>query len=421
MDKLFDNPWFIKILALLLAVLLYSSVPHTGQKLTDVNVPGEQTTETIKDIPVKVYYDTENLVVTGIPNTVDVTIKGPITHVQSAKALKNFEVYVDLTNAKIGNQNVKLKIRNLSDKLKATMKPASVKVSVQEKITKEFRVEAEFDGGQIEDGYSAGLPEVEPNKVKITGAKSDIDRITYVKATLDGTGKLKATISKQAQIQVLDKKLNKLDVTVDPETVRVTIPIKSNSKTVPINIVKKGTSPEGITIESIELDETEAKITGIEEVLKGTDSVRVEVDLSKITENTTLTLPVIISNGVTKVTPQLVKATVVVKKVEQKPAVEQTTATDQEKTVLSIPLKIQGLADNFKAEVNDPTSQTVNLQVNGTAESVTGLGPNDFTALIDLTGLAEGTHDVEIQVKGPTDVQWTPDKSTAKITITNNA
>ena len=420
MDKMFDNPWFIKILALLLAALLYSSV-HSGEKLTDVNVPGELTTDTIKDIPVKVYYDTENLVVSGIPNTVDVTIKGPITHVQSAKALKNFEVYVDLTNAKIGNQNVKLKIRNLSDKLKATMKPASVKVSVQEKITKEFRVEAEFDGGQIEDGYSAGLPEVEPNKVKITGAKSDIDRITYVKATLDGTGKLKATISKQAQIQVLDKKLNKLDVTVDPETVRVTIPIKSNSKTVPINIVKKGTSPEGITIESIELDETEAKITGIEEVLKGTDSVRVEVDLSKITENTTLTLPVIISNGVTKVTPQLVKATVVVKKVEQKPAVEQTTATDQEKTVLDIPLKIQGLADNFKAEVNDPTSQTVNLQVNGTAESVTGLGPNDFTAFIDLTGLAEGTHDVEIQVKGPTDVQWTPDKSTAKITITNNA
>ncbi|MEH7093515.1 CdaR family protein [Neobacillus vireti] len=421
MDKLFDNPWFIKILALLLAVLLYSSVPHTGQKLTDVNVPGEQTTETIKDIPVKVYYDTENLVVTGIPNTVDVTIKGPITHVQSAKALRNFEVYVDLTNAKIGKQNVKLKIRNLSDKLKATMKPASVKVSVQEKITKEFRVEAEFDGGQIEDGYSAGLPEVEPNKVKITGAKSDIDRITYVKATLDGTGKLKATISKQAQIQVLDKKLNKLDVTVDPETVKVTIPIKSNSKTVPINIVKKGTLPEGITIESIELDETEAKITGNEEVLKDTESVRVEVDLSKITENTTLTLPVIISNGVTKVTPQLVKATVVVKKVDQKPAVEQTTAADQEKTILGIPLKIQGLADNFKAEVNDPTSQTVNLQVNGPTESVTGLGPSDFTVFIDLTGLAEGTHDVKIQVKGPTDVQWTPDKSTAKITITNNA
>ena len=68
MDKLMDNPWFIKILALLLAVLLYSSVPHTGKKLTDVNVPGEQSTETINNIPVKVYYDTENLVVSGIPS-----------------------------------------------------------------------------------------------------------------------------------------------------------------------------------------------------------------------------------------------------------------------------------------------------------------------------------------------------------------
>src|SRR3954470_19848898 len=219
MDKMFDNPWFIKVLSLLLAVLLYSSIPHTGQKLTDVNVPGEQTTETINDIPVKVYYDTENLVVSGIPNTVDVTIKGPITHVQSAKALENFEVYVDLTNAKIGTQKVKLKIRNLSDKLTATMKPANVTVTVQEKITKEFRVEAEFDAGQIEDGYSAGQPSVEPNKVKITGAKSDIDRITYVKAALEEKDKLKETITKEARIKVLDKDLNKLNVVVEPQTV----------------------------------------------------------------------------------------------------------------------------------------------------------------------------------------------------------
>jgi YbbR domain-containing protein len=408
MDKMFDNPWFIKVLSLLLAVLLYSSIPHTGQKLTDVNVPGEQTTETINDIPVKVYYDTENLVVSGIPNTVDVTIKGPITHVQSAKALENFEVYVDLTNAKIGTQKVKLKIRNLSDKLTATMKPANVTVTVQEKITKEFRVEAEFDAGQIEDGYSAGQPSVEPNKVKITGAKSDIDRITYVKAALGGNGRLKSTITKEASIQVLDKELNKLNVVVDPQTVNVTIPIRSNSKTVPINIVKNGTPPDGVTIESIQLDETEAKITGSEELLKSTESVRVEVDLSKITENTTLTLPVIISNGITKVSPQIVKATIVVKK-------------DEQKSVSSIPLTIQGLGDNLTAEIVDPTSQTVNLQVIGPSDSVTGLGPTDFTAFIDLTGLTEGTHDVKIQVKGPTDVQWTPDKSTAKITITNNA
>ncbi|MFJ7728601.1 YbbR-like domain-containing protein [Neobacillus sp. NPDC097160] len=408
MDKLMDNPWFLKILALLLAVLLYSSIPHTGKKLSDVNVPGEQTTETIKAMPVKVYYDTENLVVSGIPNTVDITIKGPMTHVQSAKALKNFEVFVDLTDAKIGKQKVKLKVKDLSDKLKATLKPDSVEVTIQEKITKEFKVEAEINSSQIEEGYAAGQPVVEPNKVKITGAKDIIDRISYVKATLEEKGKLKETITKEARIQVLDKELNKLDVVVEPGTVKVTIPIKSNTKTVPINVVKKGTAPDGVTIESIELDQKEATVTGNEDVLKNTESVRVEVDISKISENTTLTLPVIISNGITKVTPQTVKATVVVKKQE-------------EKTVSGIPVKIRGLADTYKAEMNDPTSHTVNLIVDGPSGSVTGLNPEDFTVFIDLSGLTEGSHDVKIQVEGPKDVNWKPDKSTAKITITNNA
>ncbi|EKN70415.1 YbbR family protein [Neobacillus bataviensis LMG 21833] len=409
MDKLMDNRWFIKILALLLAVLLYFSVPSSkGKNFSDVNVPGKQTTETIKAMPVKVYYDVENLVVSGIPNTVDITIKGPISHVQSAKTLKNFEVYVDLTNAKIGKQKVNIKVRDLSDKLKATIKPASVNVAIQEKITKEFKVEAEINSGQIEDGYSAGAPIIEPKKVRVTGAKDIIDRITYVKATLDEKSKLSETTTKEARIQVLDKVLNKLNVTVEPETVKVTIPIKSNSKTVPINVVNKGTAPAGVTIESIELDEKEATIMGNEEVLKNTESVRVEVDLSKISENTTLTLPVIISNGITKVTPQTVKATVVVKKQE-------------EKTVSGIPLNVRGLPDKYKADINDPANHTISLVVNGPSGTVAGLRQEDFTVFIDVSGLIEGSHDVKIQVEGPSDINWKPDKSSAKITITNNA
>ncbi|MDQ0201997.1 CdaR family protein [Neobacillus ginsengisoli] len=408
MDKLMDNPWFIKIIALLLAILLYSSVPHTGSKITDVNVPGEQTTATITDIPVKVYYDTENLVVSGIPNTVDMTIKGPVTHVQSAKALKNFEVYVDLTKAKIGNQTVKLKVKNLSDKLKATIEPGYVNVSIQEKITKEFKVEAEFNSSLLEDGYSAGQPIVEPNKVKITGAKNVIDRITYVKAIVDTKNHLTDTITKEARISVLDRELNKLEVAVDPGIVKVTIPVKSTSKNVPISIVQKGTPPSGVSIDSITLDATDASIIGSEDVLKDTDHVRVEVDVSKISDNTTLTLPVIISNGITKVTPQLVKATVTVKKQGQK-------------SVSGLPLKIRGLSNSYQAQINDPVNQMINLYVNGPNSVVDGLTPNDFNAFIDLTSLAEGNHEVKIQVEGPPDVNWTPDKSTATITISKNA
>ncbi|NWQ44474.1 YbbR-like domain-containing protein [Bacillus sp. EB106-08-02-XG196] len=407
MDKLMDNPWFIKIMAILLAVLLYSAVPNSASKTNEINVPGENTTETLVDIPVKAYFDTENLVVTGIPDMVDVTIEGPMPHVQSAKALKNFEVFVDITNAKIGDQKVTLEVSGLSEKLKATIKPSSITVAVQEKVTSEFTVEAEFDNDLIKEGYSAGQPAVKPNKVKITGAKDVVDRITYVKAALEGRDLLESTVTKEAQVQVLDKELNKLDVVVEPEIVEVTIPIKSNTKTVPINILEKGTPQEGLTIESMELDVKEAVISGDEDVLKDTENVRVEVDVSKISENTTLTLPVIISNGITKVTPETVKVTVVVNR-------------EAEKTVSDVPIKIRNLPEQYEAVINDPANRVVNLFVFGPGTAVTELGPSNFDIFIDLNGLTEGVHNVNIQVNGPPNVKWEPDKSSAKITITRD-
>jgi YbbR domain-containing protein len=407
MDKLMDNPWFIKIMAILLAVLLYSVVPNSSSKTNEINVPGENTTEILVDIPVKAYYDTENLVVSGIPDSVDVTIEGPMPHVQSAKALKNFEVFVDITNAEIGNQKVTFEVSGLSDKLKATIKPSSITVAVQEKVTTEFTVEAEFNNDLIKEGYSAGQPTVKPNKVKITGAKDVVDRITYVKAALEGGDILDSTVTKEAQVQVLDKELSKLNVVVEPEIVEVTIPIKSNTKTVPINILEKGTPQEGITIESMDLDIKEASISGDEDVLKDTENVRVEVDVSKISESTTLTLPVIISTGITKVTPETVKVTVVVK-------------SDVEKTVSGVPIKIRNLPEQYEAVINDPENRVVNLLVFGTGTAVTELGPNDFDIFIDLNGLTEGEHNVNIQVNGPPNVNWEPDKSSAKITITRD-
>jgi YbbR domain-containing protein len=407
MDKLMDNPWFIKIMAILLAVLLYSVVPNSSSKTNEINVPGENTTEILVDIPVKAYYDTENLVVSGIPDSVDVTIEGPMPHVQSAKALKNFEVFVDITNAEIGNQKVTFEVSGLSDKLKATIKPSSITVAVQEKVTTEFTVEAEFNNDLIKEGYSAGQPTVKPNKVKITGAKDVVDRITYVKAALEGGDILDSTVTKEAQVQVLDKELSKLNVVVEPEIVEVTIPIKSNTKTVPINILEKGTPQEGITIESMDLDIKEASISGDEDVLKDTENVRVEVDVSKISESTTLTLPVIISTGITKVTPETVKVTVVVK-------------SDIEKTVSGVPIKIRNLPEQYEAVINDPENRVVNLLVFGSGTAVTELGPNNFDIFIDLNGLTEGEHNVNIQVNGPPNVNWEPDKSSAKITITRD-
>ena len=216
-------------------------------------------------------------------------------------------------------------------------------------------------------------------------------------------------MTKEASVRVLDKDLNKLDVVVEPQTVKVTLPIKNTSKTVPIDVVQKGTPSAGVTISSIDLDTTQATITGEEATLNATDHVRVEVDVSKITDNTTITLPVIIPNGITKVSPELVKATVKISK--------NSGSANSGKTVSGIPITPKGLAAQYKVNFKDPANQSVTLSVNGPSDRVNAVTIGDFTAYVDLSSLTEGDHDVKIQVEGPSDINWNSDKSMAKITI----
>lgn len=407
MDKMLDNSWFVKIVALLLAFLLYSSVPATeGKKSNEFYVPGDETTETIKDVPVNAYYDTKNLIVTGIPETVNLKITGPKSHVQNAKTLRNFEVYVDLEGAQIGNRSVKLKVRDLSDKLDAVISPSTVNISVQERITKEFSVEPEYNTSMVKEGFAASSPKVNPDKVKITGARDIIDSITYVKATVDLKRPIEQTTTRDAKIRVFDRELNKLSVLVEPDSVEVTIPIKSMTKQVPINIVQRGSLPDGLVLESIESDVKEAVITADEAVLAATKAVRAEVDLSKIKESGTVTVPVIISEGIKKVSPELVKVTVKVRKDEE------------EKQISSIPVNIRGLSPDQKVVFKDPSGGSASLLVYGPPDKINSIGPSDFRLFVELTGLEEGDHDVDIEVDGPKDVSWRMAKTTATVTIT---
>ncbi len=413
-DKLTDSRWFMKLVALVLALLLFGSV-YDGSTTNNVNVPGEEDTATISDVSVKSYYDTENLIVIGVPETVDVTLKGPTPNLQAAKTQKDFEVYADLSKAKVGKQRIKLQIKDLSDKLTATIDPEYVEVDIQEKVTKEYSVDVEFDVKMVDEGYIASTPMVEPNKVRISGGKDIMDQISYVRAIVEVDDFITETVEKPAFITVLDANLNKLNVTVEQESVRVTIPIKKANKTVPIEIVKKGTSPTDVTIDSITLDKNEATISGSEDNLNKTENVKVEVDISTIKESSELTLPVIISDGINDVDPKTVKATVKVK------ATSEATGTTENKVTKifsNLPINFNGLSETFNAVFQDPTSGETNLTVEGTNEDLENLEASDFQLSVEVATLQAGEHKVKLNVVGPENVSWTSDIETVSIVLT---
>ncbi|MCA1037450.1 MULTISPECIES: YbbR-like domain-containing protein [Bacillaceae] len=433
-DKLVDNRWFMKAVALVLALLLFDAVYDGSDKSGEVNVPGDQDTELIEDVPVKSYYDTDNLVVTGVPDTVDVRVSGPKSHVQIAKTQRDFEVYVNLSDAEVGEKQVRILVRDISDRLDVTVDPLYATVSIQEKVTKEFKVEPEFNQSLLGDGFTSGAPSVKPETVKITGAKDVVDRISYVKAALDVKGPIEESVTGAASIRVLDRDMNKLNVAVDPETVEVTVSVKSLAKTVPIDVVRKGSLPSGVTLNSIDLDTAEARITGSEEALGQTERVRVEIDLGKITKDGVQTLPVIIPDGITSVDPKTVEASVDVTAESQEdqedagseaeedeaetatPPAEETEK-DETKTFSNLPIDLTGAAEGYTAAFADGSGRT-NLSVQGPVGVVNGLGSADFNIFVDASSLSEGEHNVPVKVTGPDNVSWKLSRETVKISIT---
>jgi YbbR domain-containing protein len=402
MDKLMDSRWFMRIISLILAIMLYLSVNPELEKLGTSALKQSDNTETIRDVPVEVIYDSENLVVTGVPETVDVTIEGPRSIVQSTKALKDFRIYVDLTNANIGVSQVPIKYENISDKLTVRIDPAYATVSIQERVSKEFSVEAEFNKNQLAEGFIAETPIIHPEKVTIIGAKDVIDQISYVKATIDWQGTIDETISREASILVLDHNLNKLNVIVQPKTVQVTIPVKNPSKTVPVRIKTSGELPGGAELIEVVPSVKEVTLYGYEEVLKNIDALELEVDLSKIKETTEITLPVELQKGLNKASVPNVTVNVKIDPVEKK-------------TFENIAVKTVGLSTSYEMEYVDEGQ--VDLTVQGLKSQVDQLQADDFQVYVDVSKLAVGEHEVTIKVEGPEQVIWTLSKPTLQVKI----
>ncbi|WP_049659421.1 CdaR family protein [Bacillus sp. FJAT-27231] len=313
MDKFVESSWFVRIVALLLTILLYISVNFGDFQLTQKADDSAQTnSEVITDVPVQAYYDTENLFVSGIPDKVKVELKGPKSIIESTKRLRDFELFIDLTNTSIGKHRVPIKYKQLSDKLKVTVIPETVDVTIEEKVSDYFVVSPEFNDNMLAEGYQEEAVSVDPKRVKVTGSKAALNKIVYVKATLDVKEKVDKETTGTAKVQVLDGDLNKLDVKIEPETVQVSISVKNPSKKIALRFFPKGTPPKGIKIKSIKPETEEITIYGKESILRDMEELVVPVEVDSIKKDTTLTVPIEIGEGLNFVSPQLVKVKVTV-------------------------------------------------------------------------------------------------------------
>ncbi|MDP1421774.1 CdaR family protein [Peribacillus simplex] len=450
MDKFTNSAWFMRIVAFALAALLFISINfemESDKKSLGLSTAPEISTETIENVPVEVYYDRENLVVSGVPETVDVTLKGAKSLLINAKNQRDFKVYVDLSDPAIsmGDRTVTFKISELNEKLVATIDPEYAEVNVQERVTKEFSVEAEYNSSLLEEGYTAGQPTVSPKTVKITGAKDAIEQISYVKANLEISKGLNETVNGKATVKALDRDLNKLDVTIEPSSVAVSLEVSIPSKTVSIAPKQTGKVKDGIRITSISVEPKEVTLFGSETSLEKIDEINLPVNISKIDGDTELELDLNKPESVQKMSLGKAQVKIRTEKVDvdeenaepvveeeepeteqkqEEPVVEEEEAEEEEedkpaaiesKTFNNIQIVPVGIQDDQDAELE---SDVTSITLLGEADDLKKITKDDINLTVDVSNLDEGTHDVDLAVTVPEGVDWELDSKTISVTIT---
>ncbi|MBC1588803.1 YbbR-like domain-containing protein [Listeria welshimeri] len=438
MDRILNNKWSIRIIALLLAAILFTSVNANNNNATTFSTTSSSDTEVIENVPVKVYYDKTNLYISGVPETVTVTLSGPRSIVQSAKAQQDFTVYADLKNASIGTQEVKLKVKDASDRLKVKINPATVNVNVQEKVTKKFSVDVELSKSVVADGYQAGTPIIDPKKVSITGAKDTIEQIAYVKATLENDGKHKSEFTDKATVSVFDSNLNKLDVDVSPQEVEVTVPVEKVGKSVPIKIKQEGTPESDIEISSMTPDKVEVVVVGDDTVLDKIKEIEIPIDVTKIKADTVKEVTVPVPTGAKSVQPTTIE--VKIKTVKKSEATNKTTTSKEENTTnpdenttddseekdtkisKSFPnmqVYLSGLKNTFDSQMVTPANGKVSVTITGEKKIVDDIAVKDLSVIANLSKSKAGDYSVPLELTGlPDNVAYVINPTKADFIIT---
>ncbi|MBM6615516.1 hypothetical protein JTF06_11540 [Desemzia sp. RIT804] len=318
-EKVTSSPWFLRIVALAFAILLFTYVNNENNKqFSTNNLSGGATvnsSEMITDLPVIVNIDQEEYFVTGIPESVSILLEGSTAVLLNTLTTESFDIVTpDLNELGEGTFTIELIPAGLSSELEYSLYPSEVTITIQERASENYNVSVLFNENSLARGYEAGSPIVDTETVLIEGAASTLEQIANVQVRLTEDENINSDISETLPVIVTDLEGNQLNVEVTPSEVNVTIPVSSNNKDLPLALVQTGTPVEGYLydLEFADGAETMANIVAEDSVLDSLTELQVPVDITGMTESSTVEISVPVPDDATSVLPETIEVEVTV-------------------------------------------------------------------------------------------------------------
>lgn len=301
MRRFTNSKWFYRILALFFALLLFFNANHSMVANNTSFTQGKEDVyqEEIQGLPITWQYDHDKYYVTPATNSVDVTLESSnkvLLDTEVNPQTRQLKVIGDLTGKGPGTYEVRLVVKQLNIAVSTKLATEKVKVKIATKASKSFKVTSQVDQDQLSKGYQVSKVTLDPKTVQVTAGKSDLNKIDKVVAKWPSSSKLSGeTATKKVELQAYDKEGNVVNASFSVPVVSMTVDLVSPSKSVPINLLQKGTLPAGIESYQFLCDTQSIELNGSQTTLANIKSLDTYIDISNIdqtkTKKITLNLP----------------------------------------------------------------------------------------------------------------------------------
>lgn len=379
--------WQLKLSAVAVSVVLYAGLVFSGN---------------FTDETIRVRVELENVsrdvfVLTGDAGFVEIRYR--VANEQAFSVSEaDFVATVDISAYDMERapepQQLPIEVSVLRDGIEVlSTTPEEVRVEVDRIIVRSVPVEVE--PGAIPEGLQIDEPVVNDDEVQVRGPASIVDRVDRAVAFLSipASGIDVNEAVDLVAVDVEGQPVTSGTVELDPETVSVQIAVTAieTQTTVAVSpTIEAGTPAPGFALESLSVNPPTVTITGLPETLAQIGSIATEpISIDGLSASQTFEVALELPDGVQLGDGE--EGTVVV---------EATIVPSVSSRTFVVGVLCQGEGDNACL----PGLDQVAITVSGSGAALGALTAQDVTPILDVSGLAPGTHDVVPAVSLPSGV-----------------
>ena len=409
MNKLFTEnlPW--KIGSLVFAFILWVFVINTQNPTQPQEISGIKVEitglEELESLGYKLTNKDEIL-----SQNFKVVVSGPrletdklVTNPKRIVATLNLTGYVkNLTQDAIqdtANYTISVNLDSYSVTVK-DKKPQVTKILIDKIDSKEQRITAEISA-DITNSYTLlgdGKPVITPEKIKITGAKSDIDRVSEAKVFIEAKDFSEDKLVNNLNIHLFDVDGVEIEgLQMSTSEAEVKLPIGSE-KVVPIKANFTGEVPEGYVLMNTLVSPSEVTIVGKAEVLANINEIElVAIDKSTVTQTDLRQVDMILPEGVMTLVDNKVSVSL---EVIEESTFPYTIPTSE------MNLTVKGVSTDLTYEILTPSIEVILSALPNTLLLYNESDIKEIVkATLDLTGYTEGEYTLPLEVVPPKDTR----------------